>query len=193
MRTSLKRIIAGTLLTMVVCSQTAFAASNASEATTGSSTGSSDMTVGIPTLVKITKVDDIFVGSSPDYNGSDATLTDNDAVCVYSNMWSSNGTPTYSVTLKGSGAGDAFTLACTSGNCNGDTIAYTAEWNDGTGYESVTAGSAKTGRTGWSNNIDCSGSTNANFRVTFTKNELLNNAYAGDYSGTLTIVITPSP
>lgn len=196
MRTSLKVIIAGTLLTSVAFSDNSFAATNPPDATQTSSTGSSDMTVTIPVLVKITNIEDLFTDTTPDYDGAAANLTDNDNVCVYSNMSSSIGTNDYSVTMTGSGTASAFTLACSSGDCSGDTITYTAFWNDqsGTAGETqVTTNTALTNQTGWSNSVDCGAGTNANFRVNFTQNELLNNALAGDYSGTLTIVITPTP
>jgi hypothetical protein len=196
MRTSLKVIFAGTLLTLVAFSPKSFAATNPSEATTTSSTGSSDMTVTIPVLVKISDIGDLFTDSTPDYDGAAANLTDDDNVCVFSNMSSSVGTNDYSVTMTGSGAASAFTLGCSSGDCTGDTISYTAFWNDQTGTSGetqVTTNVALTSQTGWSNSLDCGASTNANFRVNFTKTELLNNAFAGDYTGTLTIVITPTP
>jgi hypothetical protein len=192
----------------VLCSS-----SNAYAATDGAvdedgSTGTSDITMTVEPLVKLTGMNDLAFSN---YVGGDVDPTMNDDVCVYSNMLNGLGGNDYSVTMSGDGTEGlnscttgCYTVTCTSGDCmtanggNQDQIVYRAFWTDGTGEEEVgTRGEngAIGSQSPWSNLEDCSdvSNTNANFRVLFDNADITNNKRAGTYEGTLTIVIAPTP
>jgi hypothetical protein len=181
---------------LVLMSDNAAAATDGTTGTTSS--GSSTLNVIIPPLAKITGLADLDFGGNPSYTGSTAGDTDDETVCVYTNLDNSGGA-TYSVNMQGShsGAADAFALKHAS---LADTIAYQAQWDDNSSFSSVSnvgtvGGTATTitGQTGWSNTLNCGGSDNAGYRVNFTESELLNSKRHGTYTGTLTITITPVP
>jgi hypothetical protein len=174
----------------------AFAASDGDIGST--STGSSTISVTVPELAKISKVDNLVGGTYTPPSGSSPTLglgfDMNDDVCIYSNA----STDSYRVTLTGNydSSGSAGTDFYVKGSSSGDTIAYAVYWNDVTGTSgetSATAGTAITGQTGYANTWNCGGgsSTNANFHVTMTDADMLAK-HADAYSGTLTIVIAPN-
>jgi hypothetical protein len=157
------------------------------------------MTVVIPPLARITGLVDLDFGGSPSYTGTGSTLVDDEPVCVYTNL-DTGGAGTYSVQMQGShpsGGTDVFALRH---GTLADTIQYQAAWDDNSSFSSPTdvgspGGTAATitSQTGWSNLLNCGGSDNAGYRVTFTQAELLNSKRHGTYTGTLTITITPVP
>lgn len=120
---------------------------------------------------------------SSSWNGTATQIQLEDQHCIAV----SNGGE-YQVTITGSGASSAFTLA------NGvKTLAYTVEFKDNTvAYRTVTTNVPLTGLiTGDVTPNACSGtSARAFVRVTFTEANLAA-ATAGTYTGTLTIRVTP--
>jgi len=95
----------------------------------------------------------------------------------------------YRVTITGSGSGGAFQLA--SGT---KQLAYTVQYRDANiGFATVTAGTSLTGLdTSDTSTASCSGTgAVAQVRVTFA-NTALAAAAAGTYTGTLTILVTPT-
>ena len=120
-------IILSLLVVGGLCSNV-FAATNPSEADQ-TSTGTSDISVVIPKLVKISGINDL---TSTTYTGSGG-LDMNDNVCVYSNMATGSGLYTVKVTgsdSPGTGTGAAFNVGNSSSN---QVIPFEVEWNDVTG------------------------------------------------------------
>jgi hypothetical protein len=204
MRTYIKTIAVGLALIGMVESREVRAANDGTEGLT--STGDTTITLAIDEVVKITKIGDLAL-TSPLYDGVASEITAEDDVCVYSNMDTDNGSAhSYSVTMTGDGTGSTFKVTCTSGDCSvggNDEIDYGAWWND---VSATNAGETQVGstggasdvvasQTGWSNSLNCGGvgNTNARVRVKFAKNDLLDERRAGNYSGILTILITPTP
>jgi hypothetical protein len=176
------------LFSAIVCSAfvatPAFAASDGSIG--GTSTGTSDLTLTIPEYVIVTGMNDFAFGS---WDGT-AALDLNDDISISGN--DDQGTPSYSVTLTGSGTSSAFTMARTSPASPAATIAYTVAFNDQTGTAGgtdATTNTAITGQTGVNQTLS-STTANANIRVQISLSAL-QDAPLGDYSGTLTIVVTP--
>lgn len=146
------------------------------------STGNLSISITIPNLARITGLTDIVLGS---WSGTGA-LTGSDAnICV----WSSTGG--YSVTARGSGASNAFTL--TNGT---QTIAYTVQWAQTGGAASgaaMTTGTALTGRTTNATATACSTGVASTAGVFVSIAEsVLAASRPGAYTGTLTLVITPT-
>lgn len=167
---------------------TAFAATQGTEGAT--STGTSDLSVTIPKLVKITGVADLAGGT---YDGGAGGFDEEDSVCIYSNM--DTGTATYAVNItNGSNPAASPTAGFYVGSAaTDDEIAFAVAWNDqsgNTGETAVTHNTPLTGQNGFSNAPDCSSTDNANFRVTMTQANMLA-VLPGTYTSTLTIVITP--
>ena len=111
-------------------------------------------------------------------NGSD------NSICV----WSSTGS--YSITASGSG--NAFTLAGNGGN----TVAYNVQWAQTGGASSgsaVTAGTALTGQNTNATSTDCSTGVASTAGVFVTTPEAnIAGKPAGAFSGTLTLLVTPT-
>lgn len=148
-----------------------------------SSTGDLDITMSVPSLVKISHVADLSFGT---YSGSGSTSR-NDDVCVWTNLASGN----YRVTARGNGAANAFTVK--RANPATDTAPYTVRWNNapGPGTTALTADTISADFSGANTtNTTCSGGVNANFQVSFTQSALLA-VPAGEYSGVLTLIISP--
>ncbi len=195
MKNNIKLLVIGAFCCVGLV-DSAFAASNPANATETNSVGSSDLSVTIPTLYKISGIADLTTAS---YVGNGA-LTMNDDVCVYTNLAAGE----YRVTLAGSST-------CTGGSClatnifaiqsdaNDQGIVYGAYWNDATtttgraqvGTDGSTSASIGVNQTGASASVTCGGGDNANFSVTMTEANLLA-VYAGAYTGTLTITIIAS-
>lgn len=185
------------------CFSTALAESNPTTATETSSTGSSDLSVTIPVLYRISAIDNLTTANYTD-NTNSVSLSMNDDVCVYTNAAAGD---TYLIRMQGSST-------CSGGNCPGtpsDTFAisndttnqyipYKVYWNDATG----TVGRAQIGseggatatigsnQSGASRDWQCSteGGTNANFSVDFDREDILD-VLSGAYTGTLTITLLP--
>lgn len=149
------------------------------------STGEADISIEIPKLVKITGMADLDFGK---YNG-DGAESDDQPVCIYSNMEADDNS--YMVTATGTGASNSFAIQRQGEGVAAHDIVYTVDFNDQSspGGETLDAGVAETGQTGWSNDPSC-GTANANYQVTFSQTALLA-APPGNYTGTLTLVIEP--
>jgi len=186
MKTFIKLLIVA--ITMLLYSLPVMAASDGVAGET--STGTTDITVDIPPLVRISGMEDI---EPAPYTGGAGGIDEDFDLCVYSNMAAAGNS--YDVTMTstspwGGATADQFRI---SNNTNEQEIAYTVEWNDedGTGGSAVTYNTPLTGQTGWSNDVDCDGDgDNANLRVQMTQTNLLA-VLAGEYTGTLTVVISP--
>ena len=166
----------------------AFAATQGEEGTT--SEGTSDISVTIPKLVKITGVGDLDGGT---YDGGAGGFDEDDSVCIYSNMDPGSGLYTVNIT-NGNNPAAAPTAGFYVGSAVTDQeIPFEVAWNDvsGTAGESaVTHGADLEDQNGFSNEPDCNGTDNANFRVTMAQADMLA-VLPGDYTSTLTILITP--
>lgn len=177
---------------MVVLSLSAavqsWAATQGSEGTTSS--GTSDISVIVPKLVKIIGIADL----SQTYNGSAGGFDQNDNVCIYSNMDTGSGLYTVRITGSNNPKTTSPTAGFFVGNAGTDMeLAYTVNWNDQSGTSgeaAVTSGSDLTTQNGFSNDPTCSGGNNANFHVQMTQAGLLGLRPA-TYSGRITILITP--
>lgn len=155
----------------------------ATDGTVGAtSTGSVSISATIPNLARITALNDIALGT---WSGTGALAGSDNAICV----WSSTGG--YSLTATGSGAGGAFTLAS-----GGNTVAYAVEWAQTGGASSgtaVTTGSALTGQTTNATSTSCASGPASTAGVFVSVPEAnLSAAPAGTYTGTLTLLVTPT-
>jgi hypothetical protein len=159
----------------------------ATDGTVGAtSTGTSTVSLTIPEYVIVRNMNDFAFGN---WNGTSA-LDTNDDIAISGN--DDQGTPSYQVTLSGSGASSAFTIARTSPASPAATIAYTVAFNDQTGTSggvAATATTAITNQTGINQALSTT-TTNANIRVQIALATLQAAPY-GTYSGTLTIVVQP--
>lgn len=143
------------------------------------STGSANISITIPTLLRIRRVQDqnlgIWLGSG------DKAAANN--VCVYTNAASGS----YRVTLSGNGPGGSFAVSGPS------SIPYRVKWNDDKGTSGsvlATAGQAlREQRNAETTDPSCP-TNNANYEVTIAASDLAG-AKAGVYSGLLAIVIEP--
>ncbi|MFL0810490.1 MAG: hypothetical protein K6L76_08755 [Agarilytica sp.] len=167
----------------------AFLSNNAISATQGTtgttSTGTLDVDLIIPDLVRITDLDDIDLGT---YTGT-GTETGNDDMCVFR-----NGAGNYSVTVT-TNKGD-FRISRGSGGTAAEDIDFSAYWNDATtttGRAALTYNTALTTQTGaYTTDTDCDsgGSLNANFSVEIAESDM-QTKNPNTYSATVTIVIAP--
>jgi hypothetical protein len=197
------RVILGGAVSLLICSTEVFAATNPSTATETSSTGSSDLSVTIPVLYRISAINDLTTANYTD-NTNSVSLSMNDDVCVYTNAAAGD---TYLIRMQGSST-------CTGGSCPGtpsDTFAisndtnnqfipYTVYWNDETGTtgravigsEGGSTATIASNQSGASRDWQCSAEsgTNANFSVDFDREDILD-VLSGAYTGTLTITLLP--
>lgn len=175
-----------TKLSLALFAALACSHSSAMAASDGSlgadSTGTSTVTVTVPTLVKITGLANITFGT---WSGS-GDLNDDEDVCVYTNLAAG----TYYITASGSGAADAFTLAS-----GGDTLAYRVYFNDEdgtTGEAELTATTKSAQQTGAHvTSQTCVGGDTGNYHVQIEASEL-STVPAGSYSGTLSLLVEPN-
>jgi hypothetical protein len=165
-------------------SSLAFAASQGSVGTT--STGSIDISLTIPKLVRIFGLNDIALGS---YTGT-GTMTGNDTFCVHSNVTSG----TYKVkATSANGTGTDFRVKSGS-----NYIVYDVTFDDdtteagSTGLDHDTESAGPYSATKYANvgTATCAGSENAGAWVTFQETAL-QEAEAGSYTDTLTLLVTP--
>lgn len=200
---AVRKTTIGVLAIVLFLSGTAFATPvNPDTATENSSTGSSDLSVTIPVLWRISGIADLTTANYSD-NTSSVSLSMNDDVCIYTN--NSVGT-NYQITMTGS-------HTCTGGSCaaastfnisndtNDQSIPYKVYWNDETGdgagrtivgSEGGTSATL-TAQTNASRDWQCSdvGGNNANFSLDFDREDILDVLH-GAYTGTLTITLAPT-
>ncbi|MDC0359040.1 hypothetical protein OAO01_09510, partial [Oligoflexia bacterium] len=145
-------------------------------------TGTADISVTIPDLIRITGMADIALGT---YSGV-GDLNGNEDVCIYTNLAAG----TYVVTATGDGAANAFTI--TDGS---NTIAYNTYFNDQagtTGEVQLTTGTQSAQQSGANTvSLTCGGGDTGNYHVeVLAANMSL--VPSGAYSGTLTLVVEPN-
>lgn len=131
--------------------------------------------------VRITGLSDVTFGTISNLT---VDSVQSQSVCAFSN----GSGQTYSVRADGSGAGGAFTLS--SGSA---TLAYGVRWNNQPGQSNgtaLTAGASLGGQSTNAQNQLCSNGppTTASLIVTLPATSL-SSATAGNYSGTLTIIL----
>jgi hypothetical protein len=161
-------------------------AASAWAATDGSlgkvSEGSSNVTISLAPLVKISHLKDLTL---PTFKGSGNSIASED-LCVYTNVQ----VGAYRVTAIGSGSGGAF--AVTSGKSS--QMDYSARWNTRTGTSGnveLTPNVTLAGRSGASTTSEsCGGGNNANLEVSIPYATLAR-SWAGTYTGTLRLVVEP--
>lgn len=148
------------------------------------STGTVTMTVSVPNRARITGLSDItFLNQDPN-----TAINAMQSVCV----WSNTATKRYTVTATGSGAAQAFRLSNA-----GLTVPYSVQWVGGTASTAsgvpLVTNTASAAFTSAATEQSCaSGVTaSANLIVSLTTADLGAMQAATDYTGTLTLVITP--
>ena len=108
-------------------------------------------------------------------------------VCAYSTVLLGQ----YSITAIGSGNAGAFMLVGA-----GNSLPYEVQWSSGSGQASGTAlspGAALTGQTSSATLPDCPlGLTSSGSLIVLLRSAALTNAIAGNYSGTLTLILAPN-
>jgi hypothetical protein len=143
------------------------------------STGTLDLTLEVPPLVRISDLEDIDLGT---FDG--VSMSGADDVCVWST--------TRAYTITASGDGGSFTL---TGGTSGDTLAYSVEWAESAGATSgvqLASGAALTGRTTTATSASCNGGNTPNAAVIVEVGDGdLAAAPADTYTGTLTLVVAP--
>jgi hypothetical protein len=134
--------------------------------------------------VRISRLTDVLFGTITALE-TDRQLTRN--VCVYSSAAGGR----YSITARGNGTGNAFTIA--SGT---QTLAYEVQWAQISGQTSGTAlttGVALTGQTSAAINSGCTlAPTRTATLIVILRGNSLASATAGSYSGVLTLVVAPN-
>lgn len=177
---SLKQILLSAA--MVISSGYAIDAHAATDGDLGEdSTGTSDITVTIPELIRITDVGNIAFGT---FSGSNnLALFDN--VCIFRNNPLS---PDYIVTATDSNGGADFKVAD-----GANEIDYQVYWNDVTGNRGTqlvySTASAEQNNANTASPT-CAGGTNARFDVEILEADLIA-AVPGAYTATLTLFVEP--
>ena len=161
------------------------AAQAATQGTLGAtSTGTVTITASVPNRTQISGLTDInFTNVDP---GTTATSAQNDCV------WSNTATKGYSIRATGSGAGGAFLLA------NGalTPIPYSVQWSQTSGQTSgtaLTAGATLAGQVTTATSPTCGSapSTTSSLIVSIGATDLQNMVATTNYTGTLTLLVTP--
>lgn len=168
----------------LACSLYSGQASAATQGALGAtSTGSVTITASVPSRARITGLSDVdFSNQNPGSAASDAQ-----DVCV----WSNTATKAYTVVATGSGAANAFTL--TNGS---NTVAYSVEWASSTGQTGGTAlatGTASASLTSTATHQTCTSgpAASASLIVGIATNDLGTMDAGSNYTGTLTLLVTP--
>ncbi len=170
------------IATLTTTSGFVFAAVDGTLGTT--STGTSDISVTKENTALISGIDDIAFGT---LGLLPTPAVETSAMCVYS-----ANAGAYGITIS-SGNG-AFTM----NEPNGGTLAYSVRWADSSGIlAAVTDSTPTTTLLGSSTELDCASDTaggvansNAILEVTIVDTDY-NAAPSGDYTDTLTLLITP--
>jgi hypothetical protein len=177
-----KRVaLLGAALASAFTAGPAFAASQGTLGAT--STGTVAISASVPSRARITGLTDVaFTNQDPAVAASNAQN-----VCI----WSNTATKGYTVTATGSGAASAFTLTNGSG-----TVPYTVEWAGSSGQTTGTAlstGTASAALTTTAVNQTCSAApaTTASLIVGISTASLGTMDAGSNYTGTLTLVVTP--
>ncbi len=167
----LKKLALGGALVAVTTG--AYAASDGTLGAT--STGTIDISLTVNGAVKISNLDDITL---PAFSGAD--VSDTQTACVYSNSTGGG----YTLTATATGA--SFDLSGTGGS-----IPYAVEYDDGSGYVSLTHGSTANMTGASATDDDCGGSgSNATVQVSVAAADA-SAVPQGGYTSTLTLVVAP--
>lgn len=136
------------------------------------------VSVVIPDSIAVTNIDDIVFGA---WDGT-SNMTVNESLCVYR-----AGGPTYGVTLTGSGAGGAFSVAL-----GPSVVPLQVSWNDGAGAVTATPGAQLALRTNaFQTNAWCNSgaANNATLGVTALAADIAAATSSGLYTGMITITV----
>lgn len=174
-----KKIVTGVAFAASMMAGHAMAATDGSLG--ASSTGTTDVTLGIPDRVQISDVKNLGLGT---WSGS-GDLVGSTSFCVYR-----NGGAGYDVTLTtGSGAFDV------TSSTSGDTIPFSVKVDDSldaSAGESLSYNTASSNALLGSSSLTCGGSDNATLQFTFLEASLQGKGTAADYTGTVTILVSPN-
>lgn len=171
------------LLVPFILSKPAFSATQGTLGAT--STGTVNVSITIPSLVQISGLSDITLGSTSTF-----PATGSSGACIYSNV----------VTPLGSYYITATSLNSTGTNfrvkdSNTDYITYSAYWNNtatATQTTALASGTKSAQQTGGSAvSLTCAGTANANFNIGFSAAQI-QGAPAATYTDVVTLLITPS-
>lgn len=134
--------------------------------------------------VRISRLTDVGFGTITNFT---TDLIQTRSICVYSSAAGRR----YSVTARGNGTGNAFTLASGS-----NRLAYEVQWAQTSGATSGTALISGVALTGQVTNAVNSGCTLAPTRtatlITILRATQTSAATAGSYSGVLTLIVAPN-
>lgn len=176
-----RALLISALLASGISAMPASAATQGSLGTT--STGTITITASVPNRARITGLSDVnFLNQDPATAASSAQN-----VCV----WSNTATKAYTITATGSGSSNAFTLTNGTG-----TVPYSVEWNSTSGQTSGTAlsaGTATSSLTSTATNQNCASgpSASASLVVGLSTANLSTMNAGSNYTGTLTLLVTP--
>lgn len=176
-----RAVIGSLALAAAISSMPALAATDGTLGAT--STGTVSITASVPNRARISGLSDInFTNQDP---ASAASAAQN--VCV----WSNTATKAYTITASGSGTGSAFTLSN-----GGATVPYQVQWAGASGAltgTTLTAGSASSSFTSTATNQNCASgpSASASLIVGLDTANLGTMSAGSNYTGTLTLLVTP--
>jgi hypothetical protein len=169
---------------MLGCAISTSEAMAANQGTLGAtSTGDIAISASIPSRARITGLSDVsFANQDPSTAASAAQ-----DVCV----WSNTATKAYTITATGSGTGSAFTLSNGAG-----TVPYAVEWAATSGQTSgsaLIAGTASSSQASGAVDQTCSSApaASASLIVKMTTTDLGTMTAGSNYTGTLTLLVTP--
>jgi hypothetical protein len=166
---------------------TAQAATQGTAGTT--STGTVVINASIAARVAISNLNDLTFADS-DFApviGTGGSVQKTDNVCT----WSNNADRSYFITASGSGAANAFTLASASN----PVIPYSVSWAQSTGQTTgaaLTAGTKSAKLISTATTSTCGGGTNATLIVAISGANAENMLAGAAYTGTLTLLMTPT-
>lgn len=177
-------LLSGLAMSIVTAAGFAAPAHAATQGSLGAtSTGTVAISASVPARARLTGLADVaFASVDPSSAASNAQ-----SVCA----WSNTATKSYTVTATGSGASNAFTLA------NGAlTVPYSVQWSGSasqTSGSALVAGTASSSFVSTATNQQCaSGPTaSASLIVGISANDLQTMQAATNYTGTLTLLMTP--
>jgi hypothetical protein len=183
-----KLILTGLVATLMAAPSAYAATADGDEGVT--SQGTSDVTITIPKLVKITDIDGIPAAA---FDGN-TDMDEVDDVCIFSNMSTAGGTEKYRVTITNANSADNTSGFYLGNAANDQEVLFTVKWNDVTasnvGEAAVTEGTPLLHQVGFDNDPTCGGGDDARYHVQATAANLLA-VKPGVYSSVLTILIEP--
>lgn len=168
----------------LVCGLTAVQASAASQGSLGdTSTGSVTITASVPNRARITGLTDVAFPNQDPSN----TASNSQNVCV----WTNTATKAYTITATGSGAASAFSLSNGIG-----TVPYSVQWadtSDQTSGTALSAGTASASLTTTATNHNCTAApaSTASLVIEIASADLGTMTAGSNYTGTLTLLVTP--